>query len=408
MRAQEFLPEDTVHRGGIDVEELEDAEDPSAVWIQATAHGRELGLVKFYRSGDTVVAQSLEVKPEYRGQGIARIMYDYARELGYRVLRSAEQTQAGHDFWEKHRPRQGVWEDQSPQWLYHATYRPLLASIKQHGLGGSQAQAQWEDSQPGVVYLAINKDIAESYAEANDLVPEEWLDEIVVLKIETGRLDPKKLHIDRNVQDNTGDTLEYHGVIPVGSFSLLNEVQILSKVKGKGSEPSRLPKLGREIPTGQEERYLGRYVADIRPGQQLWQQYVSGEMNYHLFDTNTRRAVMTMFGTRYPRNPQSLIVSGVYASPDNTMRASDFYRFLIVDQGITMVSDRKQSPGGQNIWRQLERFPDVEVYGMDTRTGKIVNIGAADEEMYAVPPGAAQDRESRYTAKNIRLVATRK
>ena len=188
--------------------------------------------------------------------------------------------------------------------------------------------------------------------------------------------------------------------------SELDEVQILSKVKGKGSEPSRLPRLGREIPPSEEEQYLGRYVTDIQPGQQLWRQYVTGEVNYHLFDTQTRRAVMTMFGTRYPRNPNSLIVSGVYAAPDNTMRAADFYRFLITNQGVTMVSDRKQSPGGQNIWRQLERFPDVEVYGMDTRTGEILNIGAADEEMYAVPPGAAKSRETKYTARNIRLVAT--
>jgi hypothetical protein len=129
-------------------------------------------------------------------------------------------------------------------------------------------------------------------------------------------------------------------------------------------------------------------------------------MNYHLFDTQTRRAVLTMFGTRYPGNKQSLIVSGVYASPDNTMRASDFYRFLITDLGLTMVSDRKQSPGGQNIWRQLERFPDIEVYGIDTRSGEILNIGAEDEEMYAVPPGAAQNREMRRVARDIRLAAT--
>lgn len=110
----------------------------------------------------------------------------------------------------------------------------------------------------------------------------------------------------------------------------LQEVQILSRVKGKGAEPSRLPRLGREIPLGQEEQYLGRYVADIRPGQQLWRQYVSGEVNYHF----------------------------------------------------------------------------VEVYGYDTRTGEMLNIGAADEEMYAVPAGAALGRDAKYVAKNIRLVTT--
>lgn len=186
------------------------------------------------------------------------------------------------------------------------------------------------------------------------------------------------------------------------------ELQILSKVKGKGSEPSRLPKLGREIPPGKEEQYLGRHVADMQPGLQVWRQYVRGEVNYHLFDTNTRLSTLTMFGTRYPGNVNSLIIMGVYASPGNTIRAADFYRFLIVKLGLTLISDRKQSPGGQRIWQQLGRMPSVQVYGFDTNTGQALNISPSDEEMYAVPPGAAKSRETRYIARNIRLAATKK
>ena len=107
-----------------------------------------------------------------------------------------------------------------PSVLYHATYRPLLKSIKQHGLGGDRAQAKWEDSVPGVVYLALDPNVAESYAESSEAVPEEWLDEIVVLKISTAALDQSKLKIDQNVLDNEGDTLEYHGVIPPSLISL--------------------------------------------------------------------------------------------------------------------------------------------------------------------------------------------
>lgn len=102
-----------------------------------------------------------------------------------------------------------------PATLYHATYRPLLKSIKKYGLGGDKAQAKWEDSKPGVVYLALDKDVAESYAETSDVVPDEWLDEIVILKVSTAGLDLNNFNIDSNVQDNEGDTLEYHGIIPV-------------------------------------------------------------------------------------------------------------------------------------------------------------------------------------------------
>jgi hypothetical protein len=110
-------------------------------------------------------------------------------------------------------------ESSTPSILYHATYRPLLKSIKQHGLGGDKAQAKWEDSKPGVVYLATDPNVAESYAESSDVVPDEWLDQIVVLKVNASQLDQSKLKLDRNVIDNQGDTLEYHGVIPVNLLS---------------------------------------------------------------------------------------------------------------------------------------------------------------------------------------------
>ena len=119
--------------------------------------------------------------------------------------------------------RQGVAEDtgdKNTQWLYHATYRPLLKSIKAHGLGGDRAQAKWEDSKPGVVYLALDPNVAESYAESSNVVPEDWLDQIVILKIAASKLDKSRLFVDQNVQDNEGDTLEYHGVIPLSNISL--------------------------------------------------------------------------------------------------------------------------------------------------------------------------------------------
>ena len=120
---------------------------------------------------------------------------------------------------------QGVAEglDQDlPSVLYHATYKPRLKSIKLKGLGAG-GKRNWEDSQRGVVYLALDPNVAESYAETSDMVPEEWLDQIVILKISTAGLDPNKFGIDSNVQDNSGDTVEYHGVIPVSNISLYKQ-----------------------------------------------------------------------------------------------------------------------------------------------------------------------------------------
>ena len=101
------------HRDGID---LEARKDGLNFQINATTHGRNLGRVLFdvqYQGNDPVlVAKDLMIHPEYRGQGIAAIMYDYAKELGYQVERSTEQTDAGKSFWDKNRGEEAtVWEN---------------------------------------------------------------------------------------------------------------------------------------------------------------------------------------------------------------------------------------------------------------------------------------------------------
>lgn len=130
-----------------------------------------------------------------------------------------------------------IWKDikeeveDVPQYLYHATYKPLLKKIKERGLDTNDSKKAWDDSIPGYVYLALDPYVAESYAEESEMVPESWLDNIIILKIDTSKLDKSKLFIDQNVQDNEGDTLEYRGVIPWEALSLqtLNEDESLHK-----------------------------------------------------------------------------------------------------------------------------------------------------------------------------------
>lgn len=107
-----------------------------------------------------------------------------------------------------------IYEAKVPSILYHATYKPLLVKIKRDGLDTTKGKKAWEDSVPGLVYLATDIDVAGSYAEASDAVPDSYIDNIIVLHIDVSKLDQTKLSIDRNVQDNEGDTLEYRGVIP--------------------------------------------------------------------------------------------------------------------------------------------------------------------------------------------------
>ena len=142
-----------------------------------------------------------------------------------------------------------------PPVLYHATYRPLLRSIKRGGLGGPGSEKKkWEDSIHGAVYLALDPHVAESYAETSDSVPDDWLDEIVILQISTAGLNPSKFMLDRNVRDNAGDTVEYHGIIPLSNISVLKR----NMSEASGYIPTRKQ--------ARDPRFVMALTRDVRPG----------------------------------------------------------------------------------------------------------------------------------------------
>ena len=112
-----------------------------------------------------------------------------------------------------------------PPTLYHASYGPLADSIQQLGLGGDR-DTMWEDSVRGTVYLALDPEIAFSYAETSDEAWDKFETdaglEIITFEIDTSLLDHSKFNIDQNVLDNEGDTLEYYGIVPPSAIKELN------------------------------------------------------------------------------------------------------------------------------------------------------------------------------------------
>jgi len=97
---------------GINFDMQFDPDTGSFAKLTARAHGRTLGLVKFFVDGDTLVADKLEVDERYRGQGIAAAMYDYAKSQGYTVEKSDDLTPDGEHFWKKNRDNKRVWESE--------------------------------------------------------------------------------------------------------------------------------------------------------------------------------------------------------------------------------------------------------------------------------------------------------
>jgi GNAT superfamily N-acetyltransferase len=114
MRFREFITEfkNRVNRDGITIEyEFHKAYPTSknkTLWIKALdAGGREMGSVNFRNIGDEWEGDDLYVDDRFRGQGIATIMYDFAKETLGRIVPSNAQTDDGKSFWQG----KEVWEN---------------------------------------------------------------------------------------------------------------------------------------------------------------------------------------------------------------------------------------------------------------------------------------------------------
>ena len=94
--------------GGI---QLNVAVDGAEVIIRPVVDEYQAGYAVFDRDGNTLVPADLAIDEEFRGQGIAKTMYDYVKSLGFTIRRSSDQTKDGKHFWDKNRGEGSqVWE----------------------------------------------------------------------------------------------------------------------------------------------------------------------------------------------------------------------------------------------------------------------------------------------------------
>lgn len=194
----------------------------------------------------------------------------------------------------------------------------------------------------------------------------------------------------------------------------IEEVIILPGISKKGRNLDNLPRRGKPIPVGREKEVLGRQVGRMKGGLEVWRFNEGPVSSYAVYDPETRRATLNMSGSKYPNNPNSLIIFGLYAAPDNPVRAADFYNYLVQELGLTLISDKYQSPGGQRVWQELERRfgRSIDVFAFDTKTDMPVNVGTRDDdethvsysELEKTQPGLK--REKGAIARDIRLVAS--
>ena len=120
MRAKEFIVEDNESRTeefhGVHMKIRDDGYEVVASALDDW--GREMGSVVFNKGdGNELDPQDLLVIDKFRGQGIAKVMYDYVKSKGYEIHKSYDVTkiadqgkESGEYFWQKNRGEERVWE----------------------------------------------------------------------------------------------------------------------------------------------------------------------------------------------------------------------------------------------------------------------------------------------------------
>jgi hypothetical protein len=173
----------------------------------------------------------------------------------------------------------------------------------------------------------------------------------------------------------------------------------------------QLPKRGKRILVGEERDWLGQYIDRFPGGFELWRWRSSMATTYNIFNPETRRVELSISGTRYVSNNWALKIYGVYARPKNQVRAVDVYEYLIRKLNLVLVSDHYQSPGGQQIWRELKRKSSLNVYGYDFRTHQAYETSGNNfdrlyvttRELERAEPGTIKELQG--WARNVKLVA---
>jgi hypothetical protein len=186
---------------------------------------------------------------------------------------------------------------------------------------------------------------------------------------------------------------------------------IIDYVYKKLRTVEQLPRRGRRIPISQESEYLGTFISRFSGGYEIYRARYGLTTVYNVFDPDSRRVELAVSGTRFVSNPKSFKIYGVYARPNNRVRAIQVYEFLIKKLGLTLISDQYQSPGGYSIWKRLNRKKSITVYGYDFRQQKIVDISGpglksvyvTQQQIDSAEPGKIKTLKG--IARNVRLVA---
>lgn len=185
------------------------------------------------------------------------------------------------------------------------------------------------------------------------------------------------------------------------------ELTHIGKRKGKGHPDD--PSTEKELIA-----YGGIYLATMPDGHKI---YLEPTVNGHKSVWNSYYAVSPggkvdlALGASEENNV--LTDLSLYAiNKNNTLKAHNFYAFLITNLGKSLVAT-EQSPGGHAVWKQLQKYhKNISIHGW--LNGKAVNVDMRDPEYTHAPNDyTCDDYEKDYSkenqdARNMELVATKR
>ena len=345
------------NRDGIDLsfekvkddEYVDDNDDENTVaQVTATSNGKELGHVLFSIDGDTLLPQNLEVDERYRGQGIAKIMYDYVKSLGYQIRRSGQQTDAGAGFWSKHRPAQNIWESQE------LPTKDMIAYLKQHH----------------------DTNLHQDYLDHINTFGKFVLKNIPVntIKTELSGLDRakveqyKKMDFSKAPPIVVGDGYildGYHratvakalGIPTIRAYVGVKDVNEIARIpqgdfgdKDTLIAPTTLPKNRKPLPGGSEYTYA---VNKKDP------EY----MEIMIYDKDQLVAELDLFATLDPLKTWGIETVAVDPDYRSLGLGKALYGIALSILKLTLEAGETQTKHGQAMWIMLNSIPGVEVLG---------------------------------------------
>jgi hypothetical protein len=243
---REYIPsgKERITRNGID---LVVGIDGATVDIRAMTGDSQMAYVVFDRDGDTLVADDLAVEEQYKGQGIAKIMYDYVKELGFRVNRSSDQLVAGKKFWDKNKGAENnIWEQGVAEGLIDYAQRKL--GLKWGKIGdvvNGSVVAEYLDSQDDSMdtdryinskfkLINITANEAEKYREISDL--NGWPSDTPLEKVKGWGIDDYKMDRIRK-NDVTYQSLMKHTPVVSSRGFIINGNHRVARALEMGIDP---------------------------------------------------------------------------------------------------------------------------------------------------------------------------